>query len=73
MHVTTDITDYFGTITITAGITTSPFTMDIIDDNIVECIQRFNITIVSANICGIIVGNDSNSKVIIIDDDGVLQ
>ena len=73
MYVTTDITNYFGTTTITTGITTSPFTMDIIDDNIVECIERFNITIVSANIYGIIVGNDSNSRVIIIDDDGVLQ
>ena len=73
MYVTTDITDYSGTITITAGTTTLPFTMDIINDNLAECIERFNITIVSANICGIVVGNDSNSRVIIIDDDGVLQ
>ena len=73
-YVVVDTSDYIGGIkrvNVPAGITVQPFTMDIVDDNLVECIERFNITIVSATVCTVATGNDSNSEVIITDHNGM--
>ena len=57
------------TFNIPAGVTTQPFTITIIDNNIVECNEVFNVTMVSVTNCGITIGSNRNSEVIITDDD----
>ena len=65
--------DYSGntmTVIISARVTTQPLTINIIDNNIVECDETFNVTIVSITTCGVTIGSNNNSEVMITDDDG---
>ena len=55
---------------ISAGITMWPLIINIIDNNIVECNETFNVTILSVAHCGVTIGNTSNSEVMISDNDG---
>ena len=48
---------------------THPFTISIVDDNIVECNERFNIKILSIESCGFAIGRNNSSIVTIIDND----
>ena len=48
---------------------TQPFTVDIVDNNIVECDETFIVTITSVTTCGVTVGNNNRSEVTITDDD----
>ena len=50
-----------------------PFMIDIIDSNIVECIERFSVAMVSVTTCGVtIADNNNSSEVVITDDDSKL-
>ena len=72
----TDIIDYIGgmiTVDVPAGITAQPFTIDIVDNDLVDCVKRFNITIVSTTLCTVATGNESSSEVIIIDHNEGIQ
>ena len=42
----------------------------IIDDNIVECNEAFNVTMTSVTTCGVTIGRNRSSEVIIRDNDG---
>ena len=44
-------------------------TINIIDNNIVECNEMFNVTMVSVTTCGVTIGSEI-SEVMIRDDDG---
>ena len=46
-----------------------PLTINIIDNDIVECNEMFNITMVSMTTCGVTIGSNRISEVIIRDDD----
>ena len=65
--------DYNGspiTINIPAGVTMQPLAINIIDDNIVECNETFNVTMMSVTTCGVTIGSNRISEVMIRDDDG---
>ena len=65
--------DYNGspiTVNISAGVTMQPLAINIIDNNIVECNETFNVTMVSVTTCGVTIGSISISEVMIRDDDG---
>ena len=47
-----------------------PLTINIIDNNIVECNEMFNITMMSVTTCGVAIGSNRISEVMIRDDDG---
>ena len=47
-----------------------PFMISIINDNIVECNETFNATIISVDTCTVKIGSARNSEVMIRDDDG---
>ena len=49
---------------------THPFTIMIVDNNIVECIETFNVAIVSVTTCGVTIGSNDRTVVRIADDDG---
>ena len=69
----TDTDDYTGgsrVISVPAGVMTQSFTIDIADDNIVECIETFDVTISSVTTCGVTIGSVSDTEVRITDDDG---
>ena len=64
--------DYNGssiTVYVPAGVTMQPVTINIIDNNIVECNEMFNVTMVPVTTCGVTIGNDGISEVMIRDDD----
>ena len=68
-----DVKDYTGgkrVIIVPAGVMTKSFTIDIANNNIVECNKIFNVTIVSVTTCGVTIGNNNRSEVTIADDDG---
>ena len=68
-----DVEDYVGgmhTIAIPVGIITESFIINITDNNIVECRESFNVTIVSVTGSGVTIGNIDNTEVIILDNDG---
>ena len=44
--------------------------VNIIDNDIVECNEIFNVTIVSVTTCGVTIGSNNISEVMIRDDDG---
>ena len=46
------------------------FTINIIDNDIVECNETFNVTMMSVTTCGVTIGSNRISEVIIRDDDG---
>ena len=65
--------DYSGvslTASVSAGATMQTLTINIIDNNIVECNETLNVTILSAAHCGVTIGSISHSKVLISDNDG---
>ena len=66
--------DYSGntmTVNVPARVTTPPpLTINIIDNNIAECHETFNVTIVSVTTCGVTIGSNNISEVMITDDDG---
>ena len=59
-----------GTITIQAGETVQPFTLNVTDDKIVECSESLNVVITSVTGSGVTIGNINNTEVIIVDNDG---
>ena len=70
--LTLDGEDYIGTmemIAIPARVTTRSITISITDDNLVECAERFIVTITSVTTCGVTIGANNMSEVIITDDD----
>ena len=46
------------------------FTINIIDNDIVECNETFSVTMVSVTTCGVTIGSNRISEVMIRDDDG---
>jgi len=56
-------------ITVPAGEVTKSFTINISNDDVVECIETFNVTITSIESCGFTIGNNNTSEVMIKDDD----
>ena len=60
------------TITIPTNVTTLAFTMNLTDNDIVECPESFNVTIVSVIGSGVTTGSVYNTEVAILDDDGNL-
>lgn len=53
-----------------AGVLSQSFTIDITDDDIVECNEIFNVIIQSVGTCEVAFGNLTTSEVTIIDNDG---
>ena len=47
-----------------------PLTIDIVDNNIVECNEMFNVTMMFVTTCGVTIGSNRISEVMIRDDDG---
>ena len=65
--------DYNGspiTVDVPAGVTMQQLLINIIDNNIVECNETFTIAMISVTTCGVTIGNNNNSEVMIRDDDG---
>ena len=65
--------DYSGntvTIIVSAGVTMQSLAVNIIDNDIVECNEIFNVTIVSVTTCGVTIGSNNIGEVMIRDDDG---
>lgn len=69
-----DREDYSGnllTINIPVGVTMQPLAINITDNDVVECIKSFIISIsVTSYSCGVTIGNNNRSVVTIKDDDG---
>ena len=57
-------------ITVPAGVMTHSFTISITDNDIVECVETFTVTMSSVTTCGVTIGSDSSTEVRITDDDG---
>ena len=55
--------------TFSTGITSQSFSLPIIDDNIAECTETFDIQLSAISICGISLGSAHNLQVTIKDDD----
>ncbi|XP_065894203.1 uncharacterized protein [Dysidea avara] len=71
----TDGEDYNGgrmIVNISAGVLTQSFTIDIIDNDVVECDEVFRVTIESVTTCGVTTGDVISSNVTIMDDDEAL-
>ena len=58
------------TITIPPGTLMQTFLINIFDSNLLECNETFIITMVSVTTCGVTIGSNNNSEVMIRDDDG---
>ena len=52
-----------------AGVMMQSFTIDIVNNSIVECDETFTVTISSVTTCRVTIGSDSSTEVIITDDD----
>ena len=68
--------DYNGssiTVNVPAGVTMQPLTINIFNNNIVECNEMFNVTMVCVTTCGVTIGSNRISEVMIRDDDGKQQ
>ena len=64
--------DYNGstiTLNVPAGVIMESLAIYIIENNTVECNETFNVTIVSVTTCGVTIGSNNSSEVMIIDDD----
>ena len=64
--------DYNGSskvVNVPAGVMMHTFLINIINNDIEECIESFNVRIISVTTCGVVVGNNNISEVIITDDD----
>lgn len=65
--------DYNGgriTVIIPAGALSHLFAINITNDNIAECNETFSLAMKSVSLCGVAIGSDNTSEVVIIDDDG---
>ena len=65
--------DYNGspiTVNVLTGVTMHPLSINIIDNNTVECNEMFNVTMVSVTTCGVTIRSNRISEVMIRDDDG---
>ena len=58
------------TIPIPPGTLMQTFIINIFNNNLLECNETFIITMVSVTTCGVTIGNNNNSVVMIRDDDG---
>ena len=56
-------------VNVTAGVMIQQFTISINDNNIVECVETFTVTISSVTTCGVTIGSVSSTEVRITDDD----
>ena len=56
-------------VTVPAGVMTQSFTLSIADNDIVECVETFIVTITSVTSCGVTIGSVSSTEVRITDDD----
>ena len=56
-------------VNVSAGVKTQSFALAIGDNDIVECNETFIVTILSVNTCGVTIGHNNRSEVIITDDD----
>ena len=65
-----DYNELVKTITISPGVTSQSLLINIIDNNIVECNEKFNVTMMSVTTCGVAIGSNRVSEVMIRDDDG---
>ena len=68
-----EVEDYNGTIKdiiIPPGVTMQTFKINIFNNNIAECNETFSVTIVSVTTCGVTIGSNNISEVMITDDDG---
>ena len=68
-----DVEDYNGTritVDVPAGVLIQSFTIDIIDNDVVECNEVFSAAIESVTTCGVTTGDVISSNVTIVDDDG---
>ena len=57
------------TFNVPAGVTTQTFTIPITNNDVVECVETFNVTISSVTTCGVTIGSVSSTEVRITDDD----
>ena len=57
------------TVNVPAGVMTETFTVTITNNNVVECVEAFTVTISSVTTCGVTIGSDSSTEVRITDDD----
>ena len=64
-----DYNELVRTISISPRVTSRFLTVDIINNNIVECNEAFNVTMMSVTTCGVTVGSNRISQVMIRDDD----
>ena len=68
-----DEEDYDGgmmVVNVPAGVMTQQFIISITNNNVLEYVEMFIVTISSVITCGVTIGNVSNAEVSIIDDDG---
>ena len=68
----TDRDDYIGgsiIANVSSGVLLQSFNINIVDDNIVECSEKYNVTITSVSSCGVTIGTSINSEVTITDND----
>ena len=56
-------------VNVSAGVMTQQFTISIANNNIVECVETFTVTISSVTTCGVTIGSVSSTEVRITDDD----
>lgn len=64
-----DYNQSMATITVLAGKSVQSLTVDIFNDNIVECFEIFNVIILPIKSCGFAIGSNSISLVMIKDND----
>jgi len=57
------------TVDVPPGVLKQSFTIDIIDNDVVECDEVFSVTIESVTTCGVTTGDVITSNVTVIDDD----
>ena len=67
-----DVEDYSGharTITIPAGESSRSFSISVVNDNIVECTETFNISMQAISLQGVSIGSVNSIRASIIDND----
>ena len=67
-----DEEDYSGDlliVNVTTGVVTQEIMISIISNSILECIERFNVMITSVTTCGVTIGTNNMSEIVITEDD----
>ena len=64
-----DYTGGMSIVNVPAGVMMHPFMINIINLNVVECVETFIVTISSITTCGVTIGSVSSTEVRITDDD----